>query len=55
MKQVIVAVVLVLSASSAFATGRWCTIGTAMVKCPMPPVTHAHDVVSNLHVAMKVR
>jgi hypothetical protein len=53
MKQVFVSVVL-LSASVAFA-GTWCHIGTAMVMCPKPPVTHAHDLVSNLHIAEQVR
>jgi hypothetical protein len=52
MKQVFVSVVL-LSASVAFA-GTWCHIGTAMVMCPKPP-THAHELVSNLHIAARVR
>jgi hypothetical protein len=54
MQKAIIAVVLVLSTASALAS-RWCVIGTAMVMCPKPPVTHAHELVSNLHIAARVR
>jgi hypothetical protein len=53
MKQALIALVLV-SSTGAFAS-TWCHIGTTLVLCPKPPVTHAHEVVDNLQIALEVR